>query len=75
MALSITEISRYGRQLILPEWGVKGIVVYVSLKMFMINIIRSREDKVNISSYSWCWWIGLSSSTVFDSCWNRFVMI
>lgn len=50
-ALSNQEILRYGRQLILPEWGVEGVSVFAFLFMWLVSCIpTSGQARLKSSS-------------------------
>ena len=80
--LSKEEIGRYGRQLILPEWGVKSerycqyqsVIIATSHSMYMC-VCRSTAAQVNLSFDSWCGWSGLSCCSLSSCSWYRWVSI
>ena len=55
--LSREDISRYGRQLILPEWGVKGIPtrnskLLTEIREFHPNCVHNRTGQLALQSSS-----------------------
>ncbi len=47
--LSNNEIGRYSRQLILPEWGVKGIFIIVIIAIWC-SLLFTAQDNIKTSS-------------------------
>ena len=69
------EISRYSRQLILPEIGVKGLYhVFIHL-LLARELYRTAEGKECLSTHCWLWRPRLSHCTISGGSWSRWVCI
>jgi len=71
-SLSGEEIGRYGRQLILPEWGVKGRKGRLGILMYnWLLFDRSVLDKTELSADRGHRWTGISCHPLPSCCRGR----